>query len=372
MDGTRFDALARSFGATRSRRGAIGLLAGAAGLAVVGADAKRRRKGKGTGPVAASAVCAGAGGKACALAQAKRGAVLRNCDDAGADLSGLALNSVSASKASFADADLSGATLSGANLSGACLSGADLTGATLRGANLGGADLTGADLGGADLRGSNVSRAQLAAAILGCRGTVLPDGSSTTCPGGRTCCASACVDLDADMGHRGACGTTCLLGQACCGGHCVDVQQDEGNCGACGHARQAGEFCCGTCCKSQCECGFWSDGRVQCTCRDWPGDRPAAPPAGRDPRGGAIRFRARGVDRGDRAAPQPPAANSLPTPSQAPDPAPKAGSRAFRGSAVCSVRWSSVAPGPKRQRRGRFVSPPPSSTALCARPARRA
>ena len=42
MDDHRFDAIARSLGTTRSRRGALGLLAGAAGLGLAGADAKRR------------------------------------------------------------------------------------------------------------------------------------------------------------------------------------------------------------------------------------------------------------------------------------------------------------------------------------------
>ena len=133
MEDDRFDGLARSLGTARSRRGALGLLAWAAGLALGGAaaDAKPGRRGKPRGkgkdkgngkgkhakPAAQSAVCAAAGGKACTLAQAKPGAVLTGCDYAAADLSGKALNATNLSKANLAGADLSGANLAGANLS---------------------------------------------------------------------------------------------------------------------------------------------------------------------------------------------------------------------------------------------------------------
>ena len=174
MDDRRFDAIARSLGTARSRRGALGLLAGAAGLGLAGADAKRRhkgKKGKQAKPATVSAACAAAGSKACTLAQAKPGAVLKDCDYAAADLSGKALNATNLSKASLAGANLSGANLAGANLASACLSGADLSGANLRGTSLSGADLTGANICGADLRGSNVKPAQLATATPCC-----PDG----------------------------------------------------------------------------------------------------------------------------------------------------------------------------------------------------
>lgn len=98
MDEARFDQFARALGAGRTRRGAVGLLAGVAGLVVASAaEAKRPKakrakatskhgpRGKPTGngthgknqpaaPQADSAVCAAAGARTCPLAQAQRGA----------------------------------------------------------------------------------------------------------------------------------------------------------------------------------------------------------------------------------------------------------------------------------------------------------
>ena len=234
MEDERFDGLARSLGTARSRRGALGLLAGAAGLAL-GADAdakpgrrgKPRGKGKGKGkhakPAAQSAVCAAAGSKTCAPAQAKPGAVLKDCDYAGADFSGKALNATNLSKASLAGADLSGANLAGANLSSACLSGTNLRGASLRGTNLSGADLTGADLRGADLRGSNVKPAQLADAVVSCS-TILPSNTPATCPSGTSCCGGDCLNLQTDPDNCGACGHACAGSERCLGGTCKEVR----------------------------------------------------------------------------------------------------------------------------------------------------
>ena len=221
MDDRRFDAISRSLGTTRSRRGALGLLAGVAGLGLAGADAKQRRgrkhgKGKGAKPAAQSAVCAAAGSKACTVAQAKPGAVLKDCDYAGASLYTRALNAANASRASFADADLSGANLAGANLSSACLTGADLTLASLRGASLSGADLTGADLRGADLRGSNVNAAQLATATVDC-GTILPNGKPGGCPAGTVCKAGACVCSPCQTPSGNSCVPNPALDHACTG-----------------------------------------------------------------------------------------------------------------------------------------------------------
>ena len=237
MDDRRFDAIARSLGTNRSRRGALGLLAGAAGLGLAGADAKQRRgrkhgKGKKAHPAAQSAVCAAAGSKACTVAQAKPGAVLKDCDYAGENLSGAALNAANLSKASLADADLGGANLAGANLAGACLTGADLSGASLRGTSLSGADLTGADLRGANLRGSNVNAAQLATATVDCS-TILPNGKPAACPAGLTCQHGACVCAPCQTLSGGACVPDpalfhtcvgpCPSGQWCDAGACASI-----------------------------------------------------------------------------------------------------------------------------------------------------
>ena len=234
MDDCRFDAIARSLGTTRSRRGALGLLAGAAGLGIAGADAKRRKHGKGrkAKPAAQSAACAAAGSRTCTLAQAKPGAILANCGYAATDLSGAALNAANLSKASFADADLSGANLAGANLTGACLTGTDLRGANLRGTNLSGADLTGADLCGADLRGSSAKPAQLAAATL-CCSTTQPNGRKAGCPAGLTCEGGDCVCAPCQTLSGGACvpdpalfhtcAGPCPSGQWCDAGACAGI-----------------------------------------------------------------------------------------------------------------------------------------------------
>ena len=254
MDDHRFDAFARSLGTARSRRGALGLLAGAAGLAVADAEAKQRRKGrkgKPAKPTAASAACLAAGSKSCTLAQAKPGAVLKDCDYAGANLHGAALNAANLSKASLAGADLHGANLAGANLANACLTGADLSGASLRGASLSGADLTGANLCGANLRGSNVKPAQLATATL-CCSTILPDNKPAQCPAGTTCVDGACVNRQG----------TCPTGANTCSGYtdscnnnvlCNCLVSTEGETRCAYNMKIDGQNVCGQC-RSSAEC----------------------------------------------------------------------------------------------------------------------
>lgn len=267
MDDRRFDALARSLGRTHNRRNALGMLAGAASLALAGAEAKRR-KGNGKGrkrdahPAnTISPVCAAAGSATCTVAQAKPGAVLRDCNYAGADLSGKSLNAANLSKASFASGKLDGANLSGANLAAACLAGTSMTGAKLLGASLQGADLTGADLSGADLRGSNAKDGQLATATLSCA-TILPSGKKAACPAGTACCdGTHCTDTQADRDHCGACGTVCPLGQKCCSGICTVVVGSSCACGTCSLCDPGFEYLNGLC--------FWivdtSDRQEQCT-----------------------------------------------------------------------------------------------------------
>ena len=255
MDDHRFDAFARSLGTARSRRGALGLLAGAAALALADADAKQRRKGrkgKPAKPTAASAACLAAGSKSCAVAQAKPGAVLKDCDYAGANLHGAALNAANLSKASLAGADLHGANLAGANLANACLTGADLSGASLRGTSLSGADLTGADLCGANLRGSNVKPAQLATATL-CCSTILPSNKpATECPAGTTCAGGACVagqgtcptDANACAGYTDSCNNNVLC-------NCYVSTEGETRCAY--NEQIDGQDMCGRC-RSSADC----------------------------------------------------------------------------------------------------------------------
>ena len=275
MDHHRFDIVARSLGTVRSRRDALGLVAGTVGIALSAAVADARtgkhRKPRGKGkakrkparPAAVSAVCTAAGSKSCAVAQAKPGAVLKDCDYSAADLSGTALNAANLSKVSLAGADLAGANLAGANLANACLTGADLRGASLRGASLTGADLTGANLSGVDLRGSNVKPAQLEAAVVSC-GTVLPSGKKATCPLGTTCEAGACVNW------QGTCQTgldTCATrAMYVCNGNrtCSCFTSTEGTT-RCGLASLGNPSVCGQCqSTADCVAAFPADPGVFC------------------------------------------------------------------------------------------------------------
>ncbi len=100
------------------------------------------------------------------------------------------------------------------------------------------------------------------------------DGSSgdtaPTCEGGLALCEGACVDLDHDPDHCGACerpcadGLTCLeglCGVACgptasaCGDFCTDLGIDPDNCGECGLACAPGEACIAGACTPACEPG---------------------------------------------------------------------------------------------------------------------
>lgn len=65
-----------------------------------------------------------------------------------------------------------------------------------------------------------------------------------------TLCDGACVDLDTDNAHCGACGNACAAGLTCCDGVCRALQTDNSNCGACGNACfiPGSRFCaCGVC-----------------------------------------------------------------------------------------------------------------------------
>src|SRR5262249_39751384 len=96
------------------------------------------------------------------------------------------------------------------------------------------------------------------------------------CPSGRDCCAGACVNLQTDVDHCGACANVCdaadSQGRSCGGGACAytgcasgydDCDQAAPNtngcethvntkqrCGSCGNACGAGTDCCGLACTT--------------------------------------------------------------------------------------------------------------------------
>jgi hypothetical protein len=94
-------------------------------------------------------------------------------------------------------------------------------------------------------------------------------GAATTCATGETACGGACVDLQSDASHCGACGVscgpgTCSAGACVCdpgatectagaGTRCADLRTDPANCGACRNACPAGDTCTGgACCGVLC------------------------------------------------------------------------------------------------------------------------
>ena len=259
MDDQRFDAISRSLGTARSRRGLLALLGGAVGLALDEAGARRRKRGRNDDaihPAGVSTVCAAAGGVACNPEQVKPGAILKDCHFVYSDFSGRKINAANLTRANFTYANLRGASLAGANLADACLELADLTGARLNGANLKGADLTGADLSGTDLRGSNVKPAQLAAALVTCT-TLLPNGRAGTCPPGTACIDGDCVT------QQGTCPTgedLCpdLLSFECNGDRfCSCFTSTEGSTRCANNSDFGGTGSCGQCRSSaDCEASF--------------------------------------------------------------------------------------------------------------------
>jgi hypothetical protein len=80
---------------------------------------------------------------------------------------------------------------------------------------------------------------------------------SCACPDGQQTCAGACVDTSADPQHCGGCGTACTPNEVCsmgtctqdcgqqtnCGGACVDLQSNIDHCGMCGYACPDGSTC---------------------------------------------------------------------------------------------------------------------------------
>ncbi|ACY14082.1 cadherin-like beta sandwich domain-containing protein [Haliangium ochraceum] len=93
------------------------------------------------------------------------------------------------------------------------------------------------------------------------------------CPPGYATCNGACVNLDRDNGHCGACDNVCEAGELCngegaceltcqdgfseCAGACFDLTNNDDHCGACGIVCPAGQTCNGDgTCAIECADGF--------------------------------------------------------------------------------------------------------------------
>jgi hypothetical protein len=90
-----------------------------------------------------------------------------------------------------------------------------------------------------------------------CPAGVPCSAGSCVCPDGQEICDSACVDTQSDPQHCGGCGSGCAPDEVCsmgacadtcaaltdCGGACVDTQTDSENCGSCGNACGGGNDC---------------------------------------------------------------------------------------------------------------------------------
>ena len=91
------------------------------------------------------------------------------------------------------------------------------------------------------------------------------DTLAAACCNESSLCGGACINLDKDANHCGACGNRCSASQFCTGGACVgcsatrtqckeqcaDLNSDPFNCGACGNVCAGSESCtagvCSTC-----------------------------------------------------------------------------------------------------------------------------
>ncbi len=94
-------------------------------------------------------------------------------------------------------------------------------------------------------------------------------GGSIACTPELTSCGQACVNLQNDPTHCGACGSACTPGQSCqngactcqggltqCGSSCVNLQSDGMNCGQCGTACTGGQACSVGACATDCAQGL--------------------------------------------------------------------------------------------------------------------
>lgn len=118
-----------------------------------------------------------------------------------------------------------------------------------------------------------------------------PAKVAVCCPEGESCCDGACVDLELDSVHCGACGEGCGVGElcfegqcvsfcgpggtpcpgaatqccrdgkTCCNGRCIDTTGDDNNCGQCGkRCRKPGYPRNEVCIAGECVC--WAAGTV--------------------------------------------------------------------------------------------------------------
>lgn len=117
----------------------------------------------------------------------------------------------------------------------------------------------------------------------GCGATAICVDDSCVCKPGLSGCDGACVDLDADAEHCGACGvacegTTCINGQcqtgACdpaqtsCAGACVDPESATEHCGACDNPCAQDELCVEGNCRD-----VSASACASCPCEECDGDR---------------------------------------------------------------------------------------------------
>lgn len=122
-----------------------------------------------------------------------------------------------------------------------------------------------------------------------CRGGVCIPAPTCVCPpsngcdAGLTACNGACVDLQTDPQHCGACNTACATGDTCsggtcqastgcpsgttlCNGVCVNLATDVNHCGACNTACPPNATCnAGVCQSGTCPAG-WGDCDFNGTC----------------------------------------------------------------------------------------------------------
>jgi hypothetical protein len=203
-----------------------------------------------------------------------------NCNLAGADLSGITMQ-----YAWFTGCDVSGALFSGADwyngvlvqssAIGAIFAGAELFGNGFQSTNFTNSIFDNANIDNSDFTGSNLT----AASFCGATGSFFSTWDATCVDGtlaadhGGTCdghlgeeacecgvltrCIGACVDLQTDAAHCGACGNACSAGATCTSGSCTTPDPCGSGESVCGFplsnaicCDDATEFCCEQICPN--------------------------------------------------------------------------------------------------------------------------